>query len=276
MVSHVSLAGFLWAVLPTAVLQCLGWSSTRDIEEELLKPRVKHFAEFFCGTGTLSTALSQAGMRCAWFDIHLEPSHDILTATGVAVAVRIALSVIPGGVVWFGVPCSTFVWLARGHTKRSRQNPLGDVARADVSRANCMAKIVVMLCHVLAKRGIFFVIEQPAGSLLWQTPCMRLAARRLCVKGQPWSRRFVWLGHYGHRISKPTELCGVFPNLARILPSRRPQGKSTAGVYRVWASNKGRMRVRGSAGLKATEHYPKRFCRTFAREVGKCICRHLT
>lgn len=274
MASHVSLAAFLWAALPAVVLRCLGWSSPLDIEDELLKPRVKHFAEFFCGTGGLTTALSQAGMRCAWFDIHLEPSHDILTAIGVAEAVRIALSVIPGGVVWFGVPCSTFVWMARGHTKRSRQNPLGDLTRADVSRANRIAQIVVMLCQVLSKRGVFFVMEQPAGSLLWQTPCMRLAARRLWVKGRPWSRRFVWLGHFGHKICKPTELCGIFPNLVRILPSRRPRGKSAAGMYRVWTSKKnGRTCVCGSAGLKSTEHYPKRFCEAVAREVVKCIVR---
>ena len=275
MASSVSLAAFLWAALPVAVLQCLGWSSTRDIECDLLNPRVKHFAEFFCGTGGLVAALSQAGMRCAWFDVEVEPTHDILSPGGIALAVRIALSVIPGGVVWFGVPCSTLVWMARGHTKRSRANPLGDRTRADVCRANRIARIVVMLCRVLAKRGVFFVMEQPAGSLLWQTPCVRLAARRLRVNGQQWCRRFVWLGHYGHKICKPTELCGVFPNLARILPSKRPRGKSAAGVYRVWLSKTGRKRICGSVGLKATEHYPKRFCREFARAVARCIARRM-
>ena len=184
MTSSASVAAFLWTALPVLVLQCLGWSSAEDIERELLKPRSKHFAEFFCGTGGLVTALSQAGMRCAWLDMDVEPSPDMLSVAGIAVAVRIALSVIPGGVAWFGVPCSTFVWMARGHTKRSRQNPLGDVARVDVRRANRIARIVVLICQVLAKRGVFFVLEQPAGSLLWRTPCVRLAARRLRVEGQ--------------------------------------------------------------------------------------------
>ena len=109
MASGVALAAFLWVALPTAALQCLGWSSTRDIEVELSNTPVKHFAEFFCGSGGLVAALGQAGMRCAWFDIEVESSHDILSVVGIAIAVRIALSVIPGGVVWFGVPCSTFV-----------------------------------------------------------------------------------------------------------------------------------------------------------------------
>ena len=274
MVSSASLAVFLRTTLPVAVLECLGWSSTQDIEEELLRPRAKHFAEFFCGTGGLVTAVASAGMRCAWFDIHVEPSHDILSAIGIAVAVKIALSVAPGGVVWFGVPCSTFVWIARGHTRRSRQEPLGDTSRADVRRANRIARTVVVLCRVLAKRGVYFVMEQPAGSLLWWTPCMRLAARRMCMKGKKWCRRFVWLGHYGHKLCKPTELCGVFPNLACILPSKRPHGKSAAGVYRTWWSKNGRKRTCGSAGLKETEHYPKRFCQAFAREVVQCVSRH--
>ena len=63
---HASLAEFLWIALPAAVLKCLGWNSASDIEQEILLPRVKHFAEFFCGTGGLVTALSQAAMRCAW------------------------------------------------------------------------------------------------------------------------------------------------------------------------------------------------------------------
>ena len=270
---HSSLAAWLWMALPLVVLQSLGWGSKSDIEEELLRPRVKHCAEFFCGTGGLVTALSQAGMRCAWFDIDVESCHDILSAAGLAIAVRIALSVMPGGLVWFGVPCSTFVWMARGHTKRSRQNPLGDVTRGDVHRANRIARTVAVLCRLLSERGVFFVMEQPAGSVLWQMPSMRLAARRLRVRGLRWSRRFVWLGHYGHAICKPTELCGIFPNLTRILPSRRPIGKSAAGVYRAWVSKSGRKRICGSSGLKATEHYPNKFCRAVAREVARCIAR---
>ena len=273
MVPSSSVAVFLWALLPAPVLQCLGWSSACDVEQELLKPRVKHFAEFFCGTGGLVTALSQAGMRCAWFDVDVDPLHNMLSVRGLAVAVRIALSVIPGGVVWFGVPCSTFIWIARGHTKRSRRKPLGDLAREDVRNANRIARIVAMLCELLAKRGVFFVMEQPAGSVLWQTPCIRLAARRLSVNGQQWCRRFVWLGHYGHKICKPTELCGIFPRLACILPSKRPRGKRSAGVYRAWTRKDGRKRICGCRGLKATEHYPKPFCRAFACEVIKCITR---
>ena len=276
MAEHAVVAAYLWTALPAVVLQCLGWNSQSDVAQELLQPRAKHAVEFFCGTGALATALSQAGMRCDWFDSQLEPLHDILTVTGIAAAVRMVLAVMPGGVAWFGVPCSTFVWMARGHTKRSYLNPLGDGTRVDVSRANAIARIVTMLCRVLSMRGVFFVMEQPSGSLLWQVPCMRLAARRLRVKGWQWSRRFVWLGHFGHKINKPTELRGIFPNLAQILPSKRPRGQSAVGVYRVWTSKKnGRRRVGGSAGLKSTEHYPKRFCQAVTREIRKCIARHL-
>ena len=169
------------------------------------------------------------------------------------------------------------LWMSRGHTKRSRQNPLGDVTRPDVRAANRIARTVALLCRVLAQRGVFFVLEQPAGSLLWHTPSLRLAARSLRVKGKRWQRRFVWLGHYGHKICKPTELCGIFPSLASILPSKRPRpsDKPVAGVYRSWVSKNGRRRVCGSAGLKVTEHYPKPFCRAFAREVIKCLARQL-
>ena len=77
MADHAVVAAYLWTALPAVVLQCLGWISKSDVAQDLLKPRTKHAVEFFCGTGSLTTALSQAGMRCDWFDSQREPLHDI-------------------------------------------------------------------------------------------------------------------------------------------------------------------------------------------------------
>ena len=59
---------------------------------------------------------------------------------------------------------------------------------------------------------------------------------------------------------------GVVPGLRDLLPSKRPKNKSRVGIYRVWVS-KGRKRVKGDVGLKATEHYPTAFCRAVALRV---------
>jgi len=281
MARAVALVEFLGTAVPVRVRRHLAWKTESDIVATVQCPRTKHFVEFFCGTGGLVAALSQRGLRCGWFDLVADNSHDLCTTVGFALAVQLVLAIAPGGVAWFGVPCSTFVWMARGHTKRTRQSPLGNVAREDVRRANVIVKRVCLLLKILRLREVFYILEQPAGSLLWHQPSIRLAARmrvrvasRKHVRRLRWSRCFVWLGHYGHNLCKPTELCGVFPGLATFLPSKRPVGKSACGVYRVRTSQDGKKRwVCGLPGLKATEHYPRAFCVAVARHVRRCIAR---
>ena len=260
-------ADFLLKSLPARVLAHLGWQSASCVRPALIRTRVKHAVEFFCGTGGLVAALSQSGLRCAWYDIALDPTHDMCSAGGMAAAILLTLSIVPRGFAWLGVPCSTFVWIARGHTKRSPLAPLGDCGRGDVRRANRIAERVRILLRLMGMRGIFFILEQPAGSLLWRMPAIRLAARQYRVKGHRWARRFVWLGHFGRKQCKPTELCGVFPRLATILPSKRPKGRNTTGVYKTWWNAHGHRRVCGGPRLKVTEHYPRAFCRAVAKLV---------
>ena len=210
-------------------------------------------------------------MRCAWFDYIVDNAHDMTTAHGFGHAIKIALSIMPGGVVWFGVPCSTFVWMSRSHTKRTRQKPWGDRTRLDVCRANLIVKHVGILLELLVKRSVYFIIEQPAGSLLWWMPVMRRAARlsfrRKRRKVCRWARCFVWLGYYGHEISKPTELQGIFLCLKDILPSRRPMPSENKALFYVVSRHKNKIRVTGRPGLKSTEHYPLQFCKAVALTV---------
>ena len=262
-----AVAGFLLESLSARVLSHLGWRSASCVMPVLIRPRVKHAIEFFCGTGGLVAALSQSGLRCDWYDIVLDPTHDICSVGGMAAAVMLALSIVPGGFARLGVPCSTFVWIARGHTKRSPLAPLGDCGRGDVRRANRIVERVRILLRLMSMRDVFFILEQPAGSLLWRMPDIRLAARQYRVKGHRWARRFVWLGHFGHKQFKPTELCGVFPRLGVILQSKRPTRNTTTGVYKFWSDARGRRRVCGGPRLKATEHYPRAFCRAVAKLV---------
>lgn len=231
--------------------------------------RARHFVEFFCGTGALVSAMMAAGMRCTWLEISLGVSQDILSTVGFAEAIRAAMSIVPGGTAWFGVPCSTFVWMSRGHTKRTQADPLGDRSRADVRQANLIADRVAFILQVLAMRAVHFIVEQPSGSLLWRMPSFRRIAR-LRISGFMWQRRFLWLGHFGHPIAKPTELQGSFPNLAHILPTRKPAKARADAVYTVWVGRVRKIRrVRGKTGLKGTEHYPPAFCRALASILAK-------
>ena len=63
--------------------------------------------------------------RCSHFGLQpdgiarvLDPVHmNLLTDAGMAAAILLSLSLVVGGTAWFGVPCSTFVFMSRGHTK---------------------------------------------------------------------------------------------------------------------------------------------------------------
>ena len=155
-------------------------------------------------------------------------------------AIEMAMAIVPNGMAWFGVPCSTFVWISRGHTKRSRATPLGDELRSDVRNANRIVRRVLVILNILVRRSVFFIIEQPAGSLLWRMPGVRRIARSVQIKNIKWQRRFVWLGHYGHRIAKPAELQGIFPDMQNILPSKRPQNKALSASTRCGEERPGR------------------------------------
>ena len=234
----------------------------------------KQFVEFFCGSGGLVAAAVELGLRTAWYDAQLGSARmDICTDEGFAMAIGLALSLCRGGVAWFGVPCSTFVWISRGHTKRSRRKPLGDESRRDVQDANVILLRVVLLLQVLALRQVFFVIEQPASSVLFRMPAFRALLRsRLCIGRHRLQKRFLWLGHFGHRFWKPSLLVGIFPGLRarRELSSRRPPPR-IAKAWHKWKDAQGRVRCAGTMNLKATEHYPARFCHCMVRLVSEVV-----
>ena len=85
-------------------------------------------------------------------------------------------------------------------------------------------------------------------------------------------KRFLWLGHFGHRFWKPTLLVGIFPGLRarRELSSRRPPPR-IAKAWHKWKDAQGRVRCAGTMNLKATEHYPARFCHCMVRLVSEVV-----
>ena len=112
----------------------------------------------------------------------------------------------------------------------------------------------------LAMRKVYWIMEQPMGSLLWYMPAIKRAKRHYKLKTLNWQRRFLWLGHYGHSLLKPTELVGVFPGMESAWPTRRPAKRDVTSAYSQRINSQGRRRVDGRPGLKATEHYPPAFC----------------
>ena len=240
--------------LSLSIRQELGWFHVSDIQRALEAPRVVQFCEFFCGTGRMVSACSDSNLRVAWYDWGIDPEKmNLSTAKGFAQALKLAISLCVKGSAWFGVPCYTFVVIAMGHTKRSFQDPLGDTGRPDVREANKLVVRVVFLLRVLAARGVYWVIENPCSTVLFRMPA--LVAFFAVSKAK---RRFLWLGHFGHLLLKPTVLFGTLPRLhagTELATIKRKTGRTTSWAYISFINKAGRKRFTGRKGLKKSQEY---------------------
>ena len=101
--------------------------------------------------------------------------------SGMAIALLLALTIVAGGLAVGGPPCSTWVYMARGHTKRSKDNLLGDRNRHDVVEANILTCFLSKLTQILILRRVLFVWEQPMSSLLFKVPWWKSVLESLGV-----------------------------------------------------------------------------------------------
>ena len=85
---------------------------------------------------------------------------------------------------------------SRGSTKRSKALPLGDDSAPSVALGNTMVARCALLLFLAAARGIWFVLEQPRGSLLEYHPAMQRVLKLVRV----W-RKHVRMGDF----AAPTE-----------------------------------------------------------------------
>ena len=70
------------------------------------------------------------------------------------------------GLSWYGVECSSWIWIGRSGTHRSEANPEGRSGNAKGAEANRVRDRVVFLMLLLTFSGRKYVVEQPSSSLL--------------------------------------------------------------------------------------------------------------
>ena len=140
-----------------------------------------------------------------------------LIRTGMIASIRTLLKIREGGLVTAGIPCSSYVFIDRFTSQRSREAPLGDETKPHVASANtwlvsiwvhqsCTSRYVfmrmlslriacrtAMLFLLAAARHIYFFVEQPASSLLELDPYFAFVFRTLGALF-PMYRSFLCLG----------------------------------------------------------------------------------
>ena len=134
--------------------------------------------------------------------------------------------------------------------------PLGDTSRPFVSQGNEIATVVSQVMQLARMRQLFFVIEQPGSSLLFDHPDI---ARSL----SPADHKIrVSMGKLGASSAKPTILYGNWPMLPVLQARERALPKVQPGVKLARKTPSGVTGIKRA--LEASAAYPTLFCYTLA------------
>lgn len=71
--------------------------------------------------------LTHAWQLREYYDVvHRPKINNLATVMGFLVAIKLCLRLMPTGLLYAGLPCSSFVWISSSSTGRSKLNPLGN------------------------------------------------------------------------------------------------------------------------------------------------------
>lgn len=84
--------------------------------------RSADLVEFFAGAGHLSAQFRARGMDALTYDVSDDPDlEDMTSVIGMISAILLVLRLKIHGLLWAGIPCSSFTWLNRGTSGRSEE-----------------------------------------------------------------------------------------------------------------------------------------------------------
>ena len=277
-------ARLLQREVPETTRTFLGWRTADDILASLRhEVRYLQWADFFCGYGNMGVSCSHAlGSRGVWVDLTLGGlSHNIIGDAGFAHAITIVLRMEKWGFTSWGPPCSNFVWLSKGVTHRSRDQPLGDENVLSVRQNNAIVRRATLLLKLCTLREIQWIPEQPLTSILFLLPFL---ASFLSLRPSfgPWKlqRRCIWMGAFGHCLPKPSILVGISAVMdTSVLQHKRPKRLGAVEAIKhttpkvITLRNGKRKSVFRCYGvkkvLKASQMYPFLFTDSVARVIAQ-------
>ncbi len=238
------------------------------------------FMEFCSGTARITQWFLHHGACGCAFDKLYGDHMDATTLAGLGMAVVLLLRIKLGGLCFMAPECSTWVWIGRRQTGRSKDNVLGN-SSLKVQEGNRLNQATALLCNIAGLRGVKFIVEQPLSSLFFSTQWMKSAMQYTRAV-----RITTSLGGFGHALMKPTVLVGTVAWLPQLHRSqkrkscpgkkggaekgRAKKGGAKAAAYTVYVSQKGRRCVTGNVNeLKKSAHYPVDFvCGVVRAQLG--------
>lgn len=196
---------------PVVLLHCLDYVSQQMTMADPAWSRDLDVFEMFSGCGELSKQCRASGLHVRRYDLERGPMFDFTTPQGFFLALKNTLRVRHNGLLWCGVPCSSWVWISMATTKRTMPGHgiMGDPGLECVECANTIAARTALLVMVALIRGIWWAAEQPGSSVLKDTPYL---SHVLTSMGPSFLRR-MWMGNFDHFAPKPSMLFGSWPSI---------------------------------------------------------------
>jgi hypothetical protein len=228
--------------------------------------------EMLAGTKQVYKAFSMMGKKAAWMDISDHPQiHDLSSVVGFFFSLKVCLRLMPNGLCFAGLPCSSFVYMNSSRTKRTIKRALGDLSVRVVKEGNVLAYRVLLLTLVVMRRGVHYMIEQPGSSKLPYLPgydCLP----DLGQFGQDVVRW--WMGLYGGFCPKPSLSIGSVPwlyNIKHKMTKEKKSRRTWRQVVKKAKSSTGKVTVSATPLLKKSQAYPVRF----AKKIAKLHCEYM-
>ena len=156
------------------------------------------------------------------------------------------------GLLWEAITCSTFGFANSSNTGRNASNYEGNLEHPGVQSGNLQAQVAIFLFTLARERGATAVIENPAGSMLFNYEPVRvgLAARQTYIQivdGCAYSRK-----QFGLRSRKPYKFVCSEPWISNVaLRCRCP-----SGLHVELMTTNAEGQVSGTPHLKASQAYP--------------------
>ena len=101
------------------------------------------------------------GCTTASFEIEDDPEkYNFISPRGFMIALMLCLQIVEGGGFLAAPVCSTWIWLNRGTSRRSRGLPLGVTCVQPVAEANEQVSNLTLACYLLSAMGVFWCVEQ--------------------------------------------------------------------------------------------------------------------
>ena len=219
------------------------------------------FAEMFAGERAISKGMLAFGYAGRSYDLRLSSLHNFLNPVGFLSLLATIMGMCQGGVLWLAPPCSTWVWMSRSSTGR-HIDILGFQEESHyVKSQNMLVDRMVYLLILCIKRGVHFIVEQPASSIMWQYPRMskflkRFEGRIKTIKMQ--------MGCYSLQSPKDTTLVGTPPYMTRLARTMTPTEKEAMRPHQLQTATvsytaQGKRQCTGTKDLKSTQTYPLGF-----------------